>query len=46
MIDQLDLVVLSTDLPERKLRAGDIGTVVMVHEEGRGYTGRVPHATW
>ena len=32
-----DLVVLAEDLPERGLRAGDVGTVVLVHEGGRGY---------
>lgn len=38
MIDELESVVLNTDLPEHNLRAGDIGTVVMVHEVGRGYS--------
>jgi hypothetical protein len=38
MIDELASVVLTTDIPERGLAAGDIGTVVMVHQEGRGYT--------
>ena len=38
MIDELESVVLTTDLPEHNLRAGDIGTVVMVHEAGRGYS--------
>lgn len=28
-------VVLTTNLPERGLQAGDIGTVVPVHQEGR-----------
>jgi hypothetical protein len=37
MIDELDSVVLTADLPENGLAAGDIGTVVMVHDGGRGY---------
>jgi len=32
-----DMVVLAEDLPEHGLRAGDVGTVVLVHEDGRGY---------
>ncbi|MBA3947350.1 MAG: DUF4926 domain-containing protein [Herpetosiphonaceae bacterium] len=27
-----------TDLPERNLCVGDIGTVVLVHQGGKGYT--------
>jgi hypothetical protein len=38
MIEELESVVLTTDMPERGLQAGDIGTVVLVHEEGKGYT--------
>ncbi len=38
MIEELASVVLTTDIPERRLRAGDIGTVVMVHRDGQGYT--------
>ena len=37
MIKELDLVVLKTALPELGLSDGDIGTVVMVHEDGAGY---------
>lgn len=37
VISELDDVVLACDLPEQKLAAGDIGTVVLVHGEGRGY---------
>jgi uncharacterized protein DUF4926 len=37
MINELDNVVLTTDVPEFGLAAGDIGTVVMVHDAGRGY---------
>jgi hypothetical protein len=38
MIAELDRAVLTTDLPEHGLRAGDLGTVVMVHDGGAGYT--------
>jgi hypothetical protein len=38
MIEELASVVLATDMPERGLQAGDIGTVVMVHQGGQGYT--------
>ncbi|MFB2981495.1 DUF4926 domain-containing protein [Microseira sp. BLCC-F43] len=37
MIAELDRVALTTDLPEYSLRTGDIGTVVLVHQEGLGY---------
>lgn len=37
MISELDEVVLTCDLPEQKLAAGDIGTVVLIHGEGKGY---------
>jgi hypothetical protein len=37
MISELDRVVLTTDLPEEGLETGDIGTVVLVHEDGKGY---------
>ena len=32
MIKEHDLVVLTEDLPAEGLKAGDVGTVVMVHE--------------
>lgn len=38
MIEELDSVVLMADLPQHGLRAGDLGTVVMVHQGGAGYT--------
>lgn len=38
MIKELESVVLTTDLPKDGLTAGDIGTVVLVHESGQGYT--------
>ena len=37
MIQELDSVVLTTDLPEYGLKSGDIGTVVLVHRGGAGY---------
>lgn len=38
MIEELERVVLAADLPAHELRAGDIGTVVMVHQGAQGYT--------
>ena len=38
MIEELDRVVLQTDVPEHGLTTGDVGTVVMVHQGGQGYT--------
>jgi hypothetical protein len=29
---------LAKDLPEFKLEVGDVGTVVMVHDDGKGFT--------
>ena len=37
MINEMDLVVLLEDLPDLKLRKGDVGTVVMSHENGTGF---------
>ena len=37
-IKELDSVVLMTDLPKHGLAQGDIGTVVLVHEDGKGCT--------
>jgi hypothetical protein len=37
MIRELDLVVLKRDLPESRLEAGDVGTVVLEHAGGRGF---------
>ena len=37
MIQELDSVVLTTDLPEHGLVQGDIGTIVLVHGDGKGY---------
>jgi hypothetical protein len=38
MLHELDRAVLLIDLPQQQLTAGDIGTVVMVHAGGQGYT--------
>ena len=38
MIKELELVALTRALPEHNLVAGDVGTVVMVHQGGRGYS--------
>lgn len=37
MIKEHDFVVLTEDLPGEGLKAGDIGTVVHIHENGAGY---------
>ncbi len=34
---ELEPVVLTDDLPEYGLQAGDIGTVVLIHRGGAGY---------
>lgn len=34
---ELDVVVLTTELPDHGLQAGDIGTVVLRHRGGAGY---------
>jgi hypothetical protein len=37
MIKELDPVVLMQDLPTEKLKAGDVGWVVLAHGNGEGY---------
>jgi len=37
MIRDLDQVVLTADLPDLGLQAGDVGTVVLVHAGGAGF---------
>jgi hypothetical protein len=37
LIEELDDVALSRDLPEHRLSAGDIGTAVLVHRRAAGY---------
>ena len=36
-INELEDVILTCDLPEHGLSVGDIGTVVLVHRENKGY---------
>jgi len=36
-IQEHDRIVLTADLPEEVLRAGDVGTVVHIHRGGEGY---------
>jgi len=36
-MNELDAIVLTDDVPEHGLRAGDLGTVVLVHHAGAGY---------
>jgi hypothetical protein len=37
MTDELDTVVLTRDLPEQRLRKGDLGAVVHVHPDRTAY---------
>ncbi len=37
MIAELDRVILTTDISEYSLEQGDIGTVVLVYQDGEGY---------
>ena len=37
MIKELDTAVLAVDLPAHGLKAGDVGTVVLVHSGAAGY---------
>lgn len=37
MIQEHDCIVLTEDIPEEGLRAGDVGTVVHIHPEAAGY---------
>ena len=39
MMSELDRFVLTEDLPEHGLSAGDLGTIVMVHQPEDDYTG-------
>jgi hypothetical protein len=38
LIQELDRVVLTRPVSEHGLEPGDVGTVVGVHDDGRGYT--------
>lgn len=37
-IRQYEQAVLTVDLPEKELKAGDVGTVVDIHDGGAGYS--------
>lgn len=37
MINELDQVVLRKDILESGLKAGDVGTVVLIHQGGKGF---------
>ena len=37
MIKEHDCVVLTKNLPEENLEAGDVGTVVHIHKDGTAY---------
>lgn len=37
LVKELDLVALRASLPERSLEAGDVGTVVLVYQDGKAY---------
>jgi hypothetical protein len=36
-LEELSLVTLRQDIPAHALRAGDIGTIVLVHSDGEAY---------
>ena len=38
MIEELEIVALTRAEPEHGLEAGDVGTIVLVHEAAGGYT--------
>jgi len=37
MINELERVVLTGDLPDEGLKSGDVGTVVLAHKQGKAY---------
>lgn len=37
MIKELDRIILTRDVPENNLKKGDIGTIVMIHNNGSGF---------
>jgi len=37
MIQELADVILTCDLPKQGLARGDFGTVLLLHEKGKGY---------
>ena len=36
-MSEFDLVVLAEDVPNKQLKAGDIGTILTVYSEGKAY---------
>lgn len=44
MIHELDQVEILVDIPVHGLKAGDVGTVMLVHQNGKGYT--LEFLTW
>jgi hypothetical protein len=39
LMEEFDRFVLTEDLPDHGLSAGELGTIVMVHQPGDDYTG-------
>ena len=37
MVSEHDMVVLTVSLPQEKLQAGDVGTVVHAYHQGQAY---------
>ena len=37
MINELDRIVLTTDIPKEGLESGDVGTVVHAYEDGQAF---------
>jgi len=37
MVKELDRIILTKDIPESKLKQGDIGIVVLIHDKSAGY---------
>jgi hypothetical protein len=37
ILKELDLVTLQDDIPAERLKRGDVGTIVFVHDSGRAY---------
>ncbi|WP_420147233.1 DUF4926 domain-containing protein [Spirosoma sp.] len=36
-MNEFDLVVLQQDMPDRKLKAGDVGTILTVYGDGKAF---------
>ena len=37
MVKELDRIILTKEIPESKLKQGDIGIVVLIHDKSAGY---------